>query len=125
MKRQIRRGVFETNSSSTHSLTMCSRDTYSKWERGEVYRHSWRENFKTREEIIEELKTKKIWNSEELKYPDVDWDNTDEVNDIIRDNEWETEEEFWDNSELETFSESYTTEGGEEIIAFGYYGYDG
>ena len=47
MKRQIRRGVFETNSSSTHSLTMCSRDTYSKWERGEVYRHSWRENFKT------------------------------------------------------------------------------
>lgn len=30
MKRQIRRGVFETNSSSVHSLTMCSDDEYKK-----------------------------------------------------------------------------------------------
>lgn len=30
MKKQIRRGVFETNSSSVHSLTMCSSDEYEK-----------------------------------------------------------------------------------------------
>ena len=30
MKRQIRRGVFETNSSSTHSLTMCSEEEFSE-----------------------------------------------------------------------------------------------
>ncbi|WP_313584682.1 hypothetical protein [Lacrimispora sp.] len=30
MKRQIRRGVFETNSSSTHSLTMCSEEEFEK-----------------------------------------------------------------------------------------------
>ena len=28
MKISIRRGVFETNSSSTHSLTMCSEDMF-------------------------------------------------------------------------------------------------
>lgn len=28
MKRQIRRGVYETNSSSTHSLTMCSKEEF-------------------------------------------------------------------------------------------------
>lgn len=32
MKKQIRRGVFETNSSSCHSLTMCSEKEYEKWE---------------------------------------------------------------------------------------------
>ena len=35
MKRQIRRGVFETNSSSVHSITMCSSDEYDKWTKGE------------------------------------------------------------------------------------------
>ncbi len=34
MKRQIRRGVFETNSSSTHSLTMCSKKEYDEFEKG-------------------------------------------------------------------------------------------
>ena len=36
MKRQIRRGVFETNSSSVHSITMCSEDEYDKWIKGEL-----------------------------------------------------------------------------------------
>lgn len=31
MKEVIRRGIFETNSSSVHSITMCSDDEYNKW----------------------------------------------------------------------------------------------
>ena len=31
MKRQIRRGTFETNSSSVHSLTMCTQSDYDRW----------------------------------------------------------------------------------------------
>lgn len=27
----LRRGVFETNSSSTHSITMCLESEYEKW----------------------------------------------------------------------------------------------
>ena len=30
MKITIRRGVFETNSSSTHSLTICTNESYEK-----------------------------------------------------------------------------------------------
>ena len=37
MKRQIRRGVFETNSSSTHSITMCMKSDYDRWSNGEGF----------------------------------------------------------------------------------------
>ena len=36
MKRQIRKGVFETNSSSTHSLVMCLKSDFDRWNNGEV-----------------------------------------------------------------------------------------
>ena len=60
MKRQIRIGVFETNSSSTHSLTMCSRDDYEKWEKGEILlNENWHieKQFVTKEEaaVAEDL----------------------------------------------------------------------
>ena len=32
----IRKGTFETNSSSTHSFTMCSGKEYDAWEKGEL-----------------------------------------------------------------------------------------
>jgi hypothetical protein len=28
---QVRQGVFETNSSSTHTLTICSKNDFDKW----------------------------------------------------------------------------------------------
>jgi hypothetical protein len=37
MKRQIRRSIFETNSSSTHAIAIINDDDFQKWERGEVY----------------------------------------------------------------------------------------
>ena len=36
MKKQIRRGVFETNSSTCHALSMCSGEEYEKWKKGEL-----------------------------------------------------------------------------------------
>ena len=43
MKRQIRRGVFETNSSSTHSLTMCLKSDYE-----DDYLESYYDEFTTK-----------------------------------------------------------------------------
>lgn len=44
MKVQIRTGVFETNSSSTHSLTMCTLSDYKSWKAGLLkYKISTRE----------------------------------------------------------------------------------
>ena len=36
-----------------------------------------------------------------------------------------TYDEYFDYSDLETYTSSYTSESGDQIIAFGKYGYDG
>ena len=45
MKRQVRQGVFETNSSSTHSLTICTENEYDKWKKGELLFDYWDDKF--------------------------------------------------------------------------------
>lgn len=39
MKTTIREGVFETNSSSTHSLIMMEESKFKKWKDGELFYH--------------------------------------------------------------------------------------
>ena len=130
MKRQIRKGVFETNSSSTHSLVMCLKSDYDRWENGEVLLFTgsgWcypddnapqKNHFYTKEQAIEFEKSS--------KYPpadDMDWDS-EEAEGYLMNNEWYTYDSYDDNY-LEGFFDTYTTPSGEEIIAFGQYGYDG
>ena len=50
MKVSVRQGVFETNSSSVHTLTMCSDSEYNKWKNGELLYGKYSEVFITREE---------------------------------------------------------------------------
>lgn len=133
----VRRNVFETNSSSTHSITMCSEDKYNKWKNGELLYERWEGKFYTKAEIIEKAREKKnkylkekedgktIYHYQE-KYINA---NTDEelykVEYDEEDGDYYTYDRFWDYIDYETFEEDYTTENGEIVIAFGYYGYDG
>ena len=55
MKRQIRTRVFESNSSTTHTLTICSEETYKKWENGELLL-TWDNKFIPNKEMSEEEK---------------------------------------------------------------------
>lgn len=124
MKRQIRHGVFETNSSSTHSLAMCSNDEFEKWSRGEVLYWGDKDKFAAREEIMAELRTMRYsWNNK-LIYGDVDWDDEDAVYDVFCDERIKTYNDFFDDYDYNTYAHSYTTPGGEKVIAFGYYGYN-
>ena len=123
MKRQIRRGVFETNSSSTHSITMCSGEEYDKWCSGNLLFWVGKKKFGTKEDIIEELKELTRWNNS-LMYPDVNWDDDSVVADIFDSEETQTSDEFFDDEYLETFEETYHTSNGEEVVAFGKFGYD-
>ena len=95
MRMQIRQGVFETNSSSVHSLTICSQEEYDRWEKGELLFSRYKEVF------VE-------------KTPETENDE-----DCLTQNEW------YDDVECETFSDSHTTKSGDKIVAFGYYGYNG
>lgn len=103
MKIEIRHSVFETNSSSTHSLTMCTESEFEKWRSGDLVFYG---SFGYGGELItkEELEQKK---SER-------WFDESEVR---------TYDDFMHFCEFETFVESYTTPSGETVIAFGAYGY--
>lgn len=99
---QVRQGIFETNSSSTHSLTMCTSSDYEKWKNGELIYDYYNDKLVPVTDKIKELKED-------------------------GDDEYVTYENFqdWSYMDLESFEQRYTTPGGEEIVAFGYYGYDG
>ena len=101
MKRQIRRGVFETNSSSVHSLTMCMESDFNKWVTGELVWSRWGDELVP---ITDEIK--KSMEEDEREYL--------------------TYEQFndYDYIDYETFEDSYTTPNGETVKSFGYYGHD-
>ena len=67
------------------------------------------------------------WRDGTPVYSDVDWDNEVSVKDLFVEKNILTSDEYFDryNEYLETFVEYYTTPKGEDVVAFGYYGYDG
>ena len=139
MKRQIRRSVFETNSSSTHSLTMCSKEDYDKWMRGELMYDTYRDELVEMNIEVSEndkLEAKRYYENVKSKYWK-DWEQLDEeetndwYNKYMKEHNkidydrYETYDDFFEDEYLETYEEKYTTKNGEEIVAFGHYGYDG
>lgn len=109
MKITFRTGVFETNSSSTHSLIILSEEEYKKLEAKELY-ISWNDKLVTREEVLEEAK--------KAGYDDIDSYNEDY-------DEYKTLDKYFDSEYLETFQDTYTTKSGEKVYAIGKYGYGG
>lgn len=127
--KQIRRGVFETNSSSTHSLTMCSGDDFEKWKNGEVYyaEDTWgsesefaKLDFVTVEQAIDILAKNKYY-----KGTDPHGFSKEELENALKENDMRllTYDKF--GSDLEYFEDTYTTPSGEVVVAFGEYGYEG
>ncbi len=52
--KQIRREVFETNSSSTHSITICTAEEYEKFQDGEMMFDFWNGKLVPMKEIKED-----------------------------------------------------------------------
>lgn len=106
--KQIRQSVFETNSSSTHSLTILPKEDFEKFVRGELLYDACGEKLVTKEEALADIH----------KYaPEVTLEDLEDGYD-----DYQTYERLGDY-EYETFNQSYTTKSGDEIVAFGYYGY--
>lgn len=106
---QVRRNVFETNSSSTHSITICTEDVYEMWKRGEVYWSRWSEEFVSKEEAEKGFKKSRH----------------DDFNDYLYYESLYTYDRYYDDIEMETYEKHHQTKSGDKIVAFGYYGYDG
>ena len=133
MKRQIRNGVFESNSSSIHSIVLCMESDYNKWWKENLflfdgYGGSYfgetkpeRNHFYTKEEAITFIKNS--------KYPpskDFDWNDEDSVMKLLHEYEWYDYDYYWDVycENYEVFEETTKTPTGEGVVAFGYYGSD-
>lgn len=96
-KRVVRQGVFETNSSSVHSLTVCDKADYDRWVAGEM--------------VFDHYSDKLVEISDETE------------NDEYR---YETTTGYQNRTEnYETFKGTHTTKSGDQIVIFGYSGYDG
>ena len=132
MKTTIREGVFETNSSSTHSLIMLPESEFKKWKNGELlYQEDtpWIEDDKLREEFVKKYvdhhndlytkeeveEIKKFYADHGIEVDEDDYENWDYC--------FQTYERWCEEDELESDRHYYTTPGGEKIVAVAKYGY--
>ncbi len=113
--KQIRVGVFETNSSSTHSLTIVSKEEYEKFKEGE---YVWNSN-DGKLQSVEDAKNSLI---ADRKRWDKEFEATKEEVEEMLEEDTKSFDEFGSN--YETFETEYETKSGDKVVAFGYYGYD-
>ena len=111
---QIRRGVFEANSSSTHSVTIMEKEKYTKWDLGIYYYNYDSDSFETIDEII-----KKYERDTNKKFKSIE-DNNFQY--YLNDNQIYSIDDFFDK--FETATEHYTTKSGDEIVAVSIYDYN-
>lgn len=137
---QVRQGVFETNSSSTHSLTMCSEEEFNRWKAGELLFDYYNDCFAEVIELSSEDKEDAMLHYDNVKGSY--WKNWDQLsdeeikswynkyaNEYLRKNkynEFQTYEDWLRREDyLDRFARTYTSPSGDKIVAFGKYGYDG
>lgn len=123
MKTQIRRSIFETNSSSVHSIAMVYGSEYDKWKNGELLYDKYTGTLATKEEI------EKIKEDDKKRYESYNWSFDESEYDYDREDSnirFLTYDKFFDWSyiQYETFTGHYKTKDGEEVVAFGFYGHD-
>lgn len=94
--KQIRRGVFETNSSSTHSLTIITKQDFDAYKNGKL--------------IFDR------YNSKLIDVKDKEADEDDERYWVF---------DAFGGEYFETDNTSFTTPSGDQVVAMCYYGYDG
>ena len=98
---QIRQEVFETNSSSTHALAICTQEEWDKLQSGEY--------------LVNEYDINNI----------VSKDDPRSINDPESWKEWYiTYGELYDRSYFEFFTRHFKTPSGDDMVAWGYYGHD-
>ena len=127
---QVRSNTFETNSSSTHSICMCTKDQYDSWA------SDW-DSLKADSVIYSNCEEKLVAVEEAVKYAnryhdyvelsdilDTDSPKHDDAVDYMRDEGFMTCDDFDDYTE-ESYYGEFVTPGGETVVAFCNYRWDG
>ena len=104
MKIQIRNSVFETNSSSTHTLCICKKEEYDAWKEGKLFFDSLEDKLVTEKELP--------W-----------WYDPAESS---RYQSYEAYEEYYVQevgSEKDKFCRTFKDTADHDMVAFGFYGH--
>lgn len=94
--KQVRCGVFETNSSSTHSLVICTQEEYEQFKADEMMYDSDEDRLVPYSSLLIETEGYRYKSYRRFGYND-----------------------------LESFYQTFITPSGDRMVAFGQYGYDG
>lgn len=122
---QIREGVFETNSSSTHSICMCLKSEFEAWKSGMRVYDQWAEELRDAKYIREYLSENRKY-YEELCACMHDLSDKELIRRVTKDEEGNfLSYDAWCHSEMYGHQDEFTTSSGETVVAFGEYGYDG
>lgn len=142
MKQKVRFN-FETNSSSTHSLTILSEEDFNKFEKGEIF-IDWNGKVLSKEEAEAKLFDGYSYESYLNDYvTDFGYDSVEEYKEYEHENDEQLRDRVisfaihedgtvYDYYNLlgegqeyyETYEKHYTTKSGDKIVAFGCYGED-
>lgn len=146
---QIRNSTFETNSSSTHSLNICTLKEWEDWTSGKLLYNPYEDKFIDNYLLSEEAKQDRLKEYYEkiIKkeyYKDFQNLTKPELNSLMRkavedgyifreqpdleNQNYYTYDAYLDlgrRNDLESYTNFYTSESGDEIVIFGEYGYDG
>ncbi len=141
----VRHNVFETNSSSTHSITICTQKQFDDWKAGKCFFNVENDTFvypsedsvnRYRQEAIDQYKCQRDSDPYSVKWDMLSTESQEKY--IAAHVKYKLEQErssycsmSYDNYRhyhkegCEYTERFYTTEHGDKIVAFGKGGYDG
>ena len=118
----IRSNVFETNSSSTHSITMCMEDTFLKWKNGELLFNRYTHEFLSVDDVLASI-TKEYSETSANALAAMRADEKEFFYNLM-DYDWYSYKNWREEVYYEHFTDTYKTSSGDTVYAFGYYGSD-
>lgn len=116
---KIRKSIFETNSSSTHSICICPIEDYEKFKNGELFYKNYDDELVTKQKVIDYLTP--LVDLDEVDFNTLDTEGFKDLLEELGEREYTTFEGLGFD-EYETFENEYTTKKGDKIVAFGFYG---
>lgn len=126
MKVQVRQGVFETNSSSTHAVSVCLATDWDAFNRGDLWMRPCDGKMLPADEakrFNEELINSRVENSKHWKTP---YTREEIIKDYATDL-YKSQADYYawaENTCYDFFDEGAVLSNGTHVVTFGYYGHD-
>lgn len=125
---QIRYGIFESNSSSTHTLCVAQNEEIDKLDKNELLINlDWQDarSFISPEEAMESLKKCIEDNNDEEGRELLANNEKEGIYQLMREYEIaQRYDDYLDSEWLDSYQEEFTTKSGDRVLVFGIYGRD-